>query len=228
MTFLEIAVAHAAQQRGLSGMYKPVQSTVTRAEPRFPSYIKTVKDPDRLAALLYDGYSSMVMRIAAKYALFDEAEHIVNDAILNATMAIGSYNPRKARFSTWIGGIASNRCKDELRKRKRRAGHKRYSLEKTLEDDSDLTLGDRVQYEQDLTHDVGNDYLANFLKDALDCLPVEQREVISLKYFEEKTQSEISEHLDVPLGTVKTRMRLAMKKLKAYVTEHSDRLDGFV
>ncbi len=119
-----------------------------------------------------------------------------------------SYVAERGRFLTWLISVTRNRAVDEIRSRGRRLRHETASPE---EQEREIPAGE------------GNDPALNAqlaeqartVRAALAELPPEQRQVIELAYFGGLTQQEISDRLDQPLGTVKTRIRLGMQKLRA-------------
>ncbi len=119
-----------------------------------------------------------------------------------------SYVAERGRFLTWLISVTRNRAVDEIRSRSRRLRHETASPE---EQEREIPAGE------------GNDPALNAqlaeqartVRAALADLPPEQRQVIELAYFGGLTQQEISDRLDQPLGTVKTRIRLGMQKLRA-------------
>jgi RNA polymerase sigma-70 factor (ECF subfamily) len=119
-----------------------------------------------------------------------------------------SYVAERGRFLTWLISVTRNRAVDEIRSRGRRLRHETASPE---EQEREIPAGE------------GNDPALNAqlaeqartVRAALALLPPEQRQVIELAYFGGLTQQEISDRLEQPLGTVKTRIRLGMQKLRA-------------
>lgn len=165
----------------------------------------TQSDSDALSAL-YDRYGRRVFALAARI-LNDpiSSEEITQDVFLSIWRRGSSYNAAKGKFTTWLFGIAHNRTIDELRKRRR--DKSRYS------DDIDDHLNIASQsISPDDSAVVQSEYA--MVREVLDTLPPPQRTVIVLSYFHGLTQVEIAEKLEQPLGTVKTRMRLGLKKLR--------------
>ena len=156
--------------------------------------------------VLYDRYGRAVFSLAMNL-LRDAgaAEEVTQDAFLNVWRRGDSYHPGRGKVTAWLFSIAHHRTIDELRRRRR---------EQT-----------KVQTGVDLTNHPSNgaddplafatlQYERSQLKDALSVLRPEQRDVVVLAYFGGLTHSEIATHLEQPLGTVKTRMRLGLKKLR--------------
>ncbi len=113
---------------------------------------------------------------------------------------------RKGRVASLLLTIVHRRSIDALRARKRRDAIGGQSTDDLpdLKDDRSADQFDRVV--DSLTH--------KRVRDCLDSLSPDQREVIELAYFEGLTQSEISDHSGIPLGTVKSRMRLGLIRLR--------------
>jgi len=160
-----------------------------------------VKQGDEAAfAELYDAYSAALYGVVLKIC-GTEAE--ANDALQASFVKIWKYAPKydKAKGSpfTWMLNIARNTAIDALRKRQKTPS----APNQTPEADVGLDAGQEININA-----IGLDKL-------VDELPAEQREVIDYLYFKGYTQQEASEALELPLGTVKTRARSALKKLRA-------------
>jgi len=151
---------------------------------------------------LYDRYNRLVFSLAL-YMVGDQAaaEEITQDAFTRIWEQAATYKPEQAKVKTWLVTIARNRTIDELRRR--RARPSLVLIEEGLhasEDNLEDAVDGRVQNAR--------------VRDALDELPPEQREVLVMAYFGGYSQSQISATLSLPLGTVKTRIRLAMQKMR--------------
>ncbi len=161
---------------------------------------------------LYDRYGDLVYSTALR-VLRDVhlAEDMVQEIFLRLWRRPESYVAQRGRFTTWLTSVARNRAVDEIRSRNRRYRHETASPE---------------QQERELPAPERNDpALTTELSDqrrlilvALANLPPEQRQVIEMAYFGGLTQQEIAERLAQPLGTVKTRIRLGMQKLRTALT----------
>ena len=170
--------------------------------------IEAICSSDRAALeALYARYSGPVYSLAM-HMLRDAgaAEEVAQDTFFNIWRRANSYKAPRGSVTSWLFSIAHNRTIDELRKRKRDYNRIRHGV--------DLTNKATESREHDPTEYVTSQFEGIRLKDALTTLRPEQREVVVLAYFGGLTHSEISRHLDQPLGTVKTRMRLAIKKLR--------------
>lgn len=161
-------------------------------------------------SVLYDRYARLVFSLALKI-LSDRvaAEEVVQEVFVKVWKRSNDYSTDRGKFSSWIGGIAHNQAIDELRRRRVRP---------SAADDEDAVA------ELPDQHATPFDAAAQTLEHqeimhALECIPVDQRRPIELAYFEGMTQQEISVALKEPLGTIKTRMRLGMQKLKSLLED---------
>jgi RNA polymerase sigma-70 factor (ECF subfamily) len=113
------------------------------------------------------------------------------------------YHPDKGAVSTWIYTIARNLCFDFLRKASTKA-------EFSLGDDL-WPIADQVMAE----HDVFSDHLSDQrLVSCVESLPEKQKQIVRGVFFQELSQEQLARQLNIPLGTVKSRLRLAIGKLK--------------
>lgn len=182
-----------------------------RAEPAEPME-KDVLDlaqaarGDREAlARLYDRHAPLLLALGVRL-LNDqrEAEDILHDCFVEVWRHAGEYDPRRASVKTWIAMRMRSRCIDRLRSV---GWSRRDSL-------PDRALESAVAPTESDTAD------ADRLESALDDLPSEQREVIRLTYFEGLSSSEIAEKIRIPIGTVKSRVRAAMTRLRTLLGAH--------
>ena len=129
------------------------------------------------------------------------AEDLAQDVMLTVWRRAGQYDRTKAAASTWIFTIARNRRIDMIRREARPDfDPEDPSLQGEEEAPADLSLHNRRQ--------------EHAVRQAVAQLPQEQAELMRLSYFEDKSHGVIAEELDLPLGTVKSRIRLAMRKLR--------------
>ncbi len=157
-------------------------------------------------AHLYDRYGRRIFALAARI-LNDpvSSEEVTQDVFLSVWRRGSSYSAAKGKFTTWLFSIAHNRTIDELRKRRRDRNRQN--------DDIDDHLHIESSEISPLENAVAQSEYAK-VRDAMADLPPEQRQVVELSYFKGLTQAEIAAKTGQPLGTVKTRMRLALKKLR--------------
>ncbi len=163
------------------------------------------QDRDALATL-YERFGRRVFSLAVRI-LSDSvsAEEVTQDVFMSVWRRGATYVSKKGKFTTWLFSIAHNRTIDELRKRRR-------DLSRTNDDIDDhfnLKSGDVSPADATVAQ---SEYAK--IRAAMEDLPEEQKNVVELSYFKGLTQTEIAEKTGQPLGTVKTRMRLALKKLR--------------
>jgi RNA polymerase sigma-70 factor, ECF subfamily len=157
-------------------------------------------------AALYDRHARVAYSLA--YRMMGErqaAEDLVQEAFLKVWRATGSYRGEKATVRTWILSILNNRGIDEIRSTaSRRRTQDRVETQTSTAQPSEA-FGEAWRNSQ-----------GEQVREALGGLPPEQVKVLELAYFSGYTHMEIAELLDLPLGTVKSRMRLGLKKLREY------------
>ena len=166
-----------------------------------------IGDQDREAlSILYDRYGRRVFALAVRI-LNDPvgSEEVTQDVFMSVWRRGATYTTKKGKFTTWLFSIAHNRTIDELRKRRR----DRSRLNDNIEDHYDLKSGDISPADAAVAQ---SEYAK--IRAAMEGLPEEQKNVVELSYFKGLTQTEIADKTGQPLGTVKTRMRLALKKLR--------------
>lgn len=137
-----------------------------------------------------------------------EAEEVVQETFTIAWRRLDLFDPASGRLVPWLLRITRNRAIDRLRARRRRTEKLR-----RLEAYGALGQGTVAAVEPDEAAAPGW-HVHTAVHQALAGLPPEQREVVRLAYFEGLTHSEIAGRLALPLGTVKTRLRLAFDKLR--------------
>ncbi len=160
-------------------------------------------DPEAFA-VLYDRHSRPAFSLA--YRLMGErqaAEDLVQEVFLRVWRSTGSYRAERGSLRTWILSIVHHRGIDLIRStasRKRTRDKVEASAEKSQPSEAFSEAWRSSQREE--------------VRQALQTLPSEQLKVLELAYFSGYTHVEIADLLDLPLGTVKGRMRLGLKKIK--------------
>jgi RNA polymerase sigma-70 factor (ECF subfamily) len=145
------------------------------------------------------------------------AEENVAEEIIQETMTIiwtkaDYYDPKVASPSTWIYTIARNKKIDILRK----------SRKAILEDIETAVLpAIEPKTEENIEHDQKFDMIAQHL----DALPKDQLDLLKMNFFEEKSHGEISDLTGIPLGTVKSRIRLALEKIRGKLDKNGAMAD---
>jgi RNA polymerase sigma-70 factor, ECF subfamily len=138
-----------------------------------------------------------------------EAEDISQEAFIRAYVNIQTFN-QKRKFSTWLFRIATNLCIDRIRKKK-----PDYYLDAEVKGTEGLTMYSQVAANTPLPEEEVEDMeLQATIQHEISKLPEKYRSVIVLKYIEELPLLEISEILDLPLGTVKTRVHRGREALR--------------
>lgn len=158
---------------------------------------------------LYGRYARIAYGLALKILASSEpAEDVVQEAFWRVWSRAATFQAGSGQFSPWLFGIVRNLCIDELRRRNARPAQ----LANTADDHALLTIPDPQPELDTLTWEAERRRL---IVGALAELPPDQRQVIELAYFGGLSQREIADKLNNPLGTVKTRVRLALTKLRA-------------
>jgi RNA polymerase sigma-70 factor (ECF subfamily) len=161
-------------------------------------------------SVLYDRYARVVYALTLRMVRNKQvAEELTQEVFLRVWQQAGTFHKEKGRFASWIFGIAHHLAIDELRRRKARPqqvyddpNSPRSLLEVTDGAPAPDALAlEGIRREQIVA--------------ALARLPDAQREVLELSYFAGLTQSQIAERKDEPLGTIKTRTRLGLQRLRA-------------
>ena len=154
---------------------------------------------------LYDRHARAVYSLALRMLTdASEAEDVVQDVFTQAWRQASRYDPSRAPVVGWLLVITRARTLDRLRARRSRLAP--VGLETVPSDPVDPGPGQDLQA---ISHEE-----ADRLRRALDELPDGQRQTIELAYYKGLSQSDIAEELQQPLGTVKTRMRTALLKLR--------------
>ena len=155
-------------------------------------------------ATLYDRWSDRVHSLAV-HLLRDarDAEDIVEETFWQAWRGAARYDAVRGNVGTWLLTICRSRSLDKLRSRRRRPE------ETTLDDAHAAAAPEPGAMDAMVTMETGR-----IVRAALAELPVEQRQTLELAYFRGLSHSEIAEKTGQPLGTIKTRVRLAMAKLR--------------
>ena len=176
--------------------------------PRIENEIWTrIKEGDSAAfAELYDGFASAMFSLSLQI-LNDrwEAEEVIQDVFSYLWRKPDSYSPSKGKFSSWLLVITRNRSIDRYRSRKRRLD--RGQSDEVLNQKEDFSQTDGAE-EATLNDE------RKQLRVAFRLLPPDQRQVLELSYFKGFNHKEISDKLDLSLGTVKSRIRLGVEKLR--------------
>lgn len=162
--------------------------------------LRLQRQEETAMTVLYDRYSAALYGVILRIVKTEEiAEDVMQEAFVKIWSSITQYNKEKGRLFTWIVNIARHAAIDKIRSKEFRVGSK----QKTIDDSPVRHLHSSYDVKPD---DIG-------IKDILGKLNPDQKQIIDMMYFDGYTQSEVAEELAIPLGTVKTRTRAAMKFL---------------
>ncbi len=166
---------------------------------------------------LYNRHSTAIFSLA-RYMLRQEAlaEEATQEVFLNIWLRASSYNPERGAPRAWLMSVAHHKVIDIIRGQRRTVVASDPKDYETLEVLPSAERGTAEEAEMNIER--------ARVRKALETLPDAQREVIVLAYFQGLSQSEIAARLNQPLGTVKTRVRLAMQKLRAELEEDVTKL----
>ena len=153
-------------------------------------------------AALYDRHGRAAYSLA--YRMMgekQEAEDVVQEAFIKVWRSAGGYRAGRGSVRTWILSIVHNRGLDQIRSR----AHLRRKQDKIEASEPSEAFAETWRNSQ-----------RDQVREALNTLPQEQLKILELAYFSGYTHAEIAERLDLPLGTVKGRMRLGLQKIRGF------------
>jgi RNA polymerase sigma-70 factor (ECF subfamily) len=156
-------------------------------------------------AVIYERHASSAFSLA--YRMMGSralAEDVTQEAFLSAWRSAARYDSTRGSVRTWLLGIVHNRAIDAMRRGRVR----------DFPRVDDETAAERLESGERTDAEVARREEAATIRAAIDKLPREQSQVIELAYFGGFTHTEIAEMIDAPVGTVKGRMRLGLKKLR--------------
>lgn len=165
-----------------------------------------LKNGDKTAVeKLYKMYAPSLLGIIARIVKFDEiAEDVLQDTFLKIWKSIAQYDSAKGKLFTWMANIARNTAIDQIRS-------KHYTHGAKTDDITEMPTGILDHFQLNLDT-IG-------LKQLMLNLKPDQKKIIDLFYFEGYTHVEVAEKLNIPLGTVKTKIRHAIIALRQYFNE---------
>jgi len=137
----------------------------------------------------------------------EQADELAQETMLNIWNKASTFNPKKSLASTWIFTIARNKKIDAIR-----------NVKKNTPDINDPMF---IKESDNIDEKIERSQNSNIISNAINKLPDEQSIIIKKSFFEDKSQSEIAKDLSIPLGTVKSRTRLAMKKLREDISKYN-------
>lgn len=161
---------------------------------------------------LYQRYNRILYSLAYRtVADHQVAEDLLQDAFLSVWRRATSYSPQSGAVRSWLVSIVHHRTIDYLRAVRRRSTLKEATWEEVEQDE-------RTAF-PDVWDEAWRSVQSAQVRAALMNIPIEQRMVIELAYFQGWTHSEIAEGCKIPLGTVKARMRLGLMHLKGILEQ---------
>lgn len=156
---------------------------------------------------LYGHYSGALYGVVLRIVSSKEyTEEVIQDVFVKIWNGIGKYDESKGRLYTWMINIARNTAIDYLKSKSFQNQLKNHSVSDfvyTIKEESQINESDFIGFSK-----------------VLDKLEPDKRQLIELAYYQGYTQVEISEKLNIPLGTVKTKIRSALLKLKDLLKEY--------
>ncbi len=168
------------------------------------------KDESALSDL-YDIYSRLIYSFTLKILKDkNETEDLLQTIFFQIWNSASTFDKTKGTAYSWIITMSRNRALDKLRS-------KSFKQAKQFSHDVEILHLKDDKSVSNLDAAIANER-AEMLKNAMSQIPEEQKSVLTLAYFEGYTQTEISEKLNIPLGTVKTRIRQALTKLEKILT----------
>lgn len=165
--------------------------------------VDALKRQDTIAIkALYDMYSGALLGVISRVIQHTEvAEDLLQETFLKIWNSGGSYDPSKGRLFTWMMNIARNLSIDKLRSKDFKNANKNQDIENNV---GFIDEQKKVDFNPDILG----------LKDMVVLLKPEFKAVLDMVYFKGYTHVETAEELNLPLGTVKTRVRMAILELR--------------
>jgi RNA polymerase sigma-70 factor (ECF subfamily) len=169
------------------------------------------RDGAALSAL-YDRYARLVYSlIRSVIKNHEEAEDLLQEVFVQLWQRASTYDASRGSVYTWIVTLARNRAIDHVRSR---SFQQQSKIAREVGPDLLFSLMDNSPFDLVVAEE-----RSRIMRDALSQIPAEQSQIIHIAYFGGFSQSEIAAQLNIPLGTVKTRMRQGMKKLQKLMTD---------
>lgn len=178
---------------------------------------RIVKQEQAALAELYDRYAPLVYTLVIRIVKSaPDAEDLLQEIFLQVWNKANTFVQTKGSVYTWIVTIARNKAIDRLR------GADKPQRDAGVGDEMLLSLRDETAMANPLMTTISSEY-EKMMRDGLATLSAEQRTVIEMSYYEGLTQAQISDQLNIPLGTVKTRMRNGIIKLRDFLKERIEK-----
>lgn len=183
------------------------ESDMSQAQRHADMLVRVGRDQDRAAFVdLFHFFAPRIKSYLLKNGADETtAEEAVQNTFVTVWEKAASYNPKKSAASTWIFTVARNKRIDALRRQK---------FVMPLEDDALDSLNTLDNTPHPVADAYADQATIEQLHTAIDSLPKEQAQLLHMAFFEDKSHQAISDATALPLGTVKSRLRLAMDKLR--------------
>ncbi|NEU10030.1 sigma-70 family RNA polymerase sigma factor [Flavihumibacter sp. R14] len=167
--------------------------------------VRAIRQRDKFGAeALYDMYSASLYGIIYRIVQHDEiAEDLLQETFVKIWNSFTSFDPAKGRLFTWMANVARNLSIDKIRSKDFRNSSKNQDIENTVN-----------SIDEQRSTAINPDLLD--VKELVQQLKPDQKSVLDLVYFRGYTHVEAAEELGIPLGTVKTRMRMAIITLRKF------------
>ncbi len=158
---------------------------------------------------LYDRFARPLYSVALRMLSNNgrEAEEVVQDVFVSVWKKAGTFEPGRAQVFTWLMVMTRNKCLDRLRAKSRRIPTADLLTEEAQE--RDIREDGRTAVEE-----IYDRERSTTIRSAVEKLPEDQKEVIDLAFFSGLTHSEIAEKLGISIGTIKSRIRYGVQKLR--------------
>ncbi|EQB92064.1 sigma-70 family RNA polymerase sigma factor [Elizabethkingia anophelis] len=157
---------------------------------------------------MYDNYSGALYGVIFRIVQSKEyTEEIIQDVFVKIWNSVHQYDSQKGRFYTWMINIARNTAIDYLKSKGFQNELKNQSIPDFVYNSTALSTCNNT-----------SDFIG--FNNVLESLETDKQELINMAYYQGYTQNEISEQLKIPLGTVKTKMRNALMKLKDLLKDY--------
>lgn len=168
-----------------------------------------IKDKDKQAMeILYDRYEKILYSFVYKLTEDREAaEEVIQEVFIKLWRGVANYHSDRGKFSSWLFTLARNQAIDLIRKKKTNRLVNMEAIEPIVSPES--TADEMIEWNEEKKE----------VRKAIRRLSEEQREIIQFVYFQGYTQQKIADKYKIPLGTVKSRVRLALRNLKLFLAE---------
>ena len=166
---------------------------------------RVARKDEKALQILYARFAPLLHHIALKSLDKGAAEDLVQEVFFAIWTKSGDFDPIKGNFRNWILQIAHFRILNELRRRGRRPA---LNFE-----DMDI-LADTANGRSDPPEETWKSFRVDAVREAIEHLPGPQRQALQLAFFDDLSHEEVADALGLPLGTVKGRIRLALRKLR--------------